>query len=163
MIMVDYDAGQTYRHRRSGRGPTTARAEIQDVETGLGDRGAFIRALEHAYGGTMGLTSPRSSRNGTGKPCLGDRLRIPPRLELAKFTDGNVEVQILPIWESGKNLRDGRALLDEAKGEAEKSAPPAFITTLIPPIPTPTFYSHTHSHTQVRRKQTPVVCRSPCT
>ena len=112
---------------------------VRPMETGLGDRGAFIRALEHAYGGTMGLTSPRSSRNDTGKPCLGDRLRIPPRVELAKFTDGNVEVQILPIWESGKNLRDGRALLDEAKGEAEKSAPPAFIATLIPPIPTPTF------------------------
>ena len=47
----------------------------------------------------------------------------------------------MPIWESGKNLRDGRALLDEAKEEAQKSAPPAFIATLIPPIPTPTLYT----------------------
>ena len=36
--------------------------------------------------------------------------------------DGNVEVLILPIWESVKDLRDGQALLDEAQGEAQKRA-----------------------------------------
>ena len=34
---------------------------VRPMETGLGDRGAFIRALEHAYGGTMGLIGPRTS------------------------------------------------------------------------------------------------------
>ena len=60
--------------------------------------------------------------------------------------DGNDEVPILPIWESVKHLRDGQALLHEAKEEAEKSARPAIIATLIPPIPTPTFYIHTYNH-----------------
>ena len=85
---------------------------------------------------------------------MGDRLRIPPPVELAQFMDGNDEVPILPIWESAKHLRDGQALLHEAKEEAEKSARPAIIATLIPPIITPTptptpipIITHTHTHT----------------